>query len=77
MIRGRRTVQVNVVLADAARPSNDVLESLRSLGFEVIRVLDRLGVVTGRIEKRRMPALAHTPGVKRVSEDRGVVAAHH
>ncbi len=53
--------QVMVSVADDALPQ--VLDDLREAGLVVDTVLEALGVVTGTVEIRAIPALLSVPGV--------------
>jgi hypothetical protein len=63
-------VPVNLAVSDNADFAR-VLARARDAGLRVTQSLDGLGVISGTIERTRVPMLARIPGVS-VEEDREV-----
>lgn len=66
-------VAVNLAVAEGVDFA-DAVAKARESGLHVTQALDDLGVVSGQIDRGRLPQLARIPGVS-VEEDREVRTA--
>lgn len=61
---GSRLIPVNVTIGPAASTERaSTVAKLRSAGLRDAKVLDALGIVTGRVAEEKMAALREVPGI--------------
>jgi hypothetical protein len=66
-------VRVNILVDDAHLAAiSEVANQLRAVGLVVERQLDETGLITGRIDAPRVPALEQVQGVQRVEIPRRI-----
>jgi hypothetical protein len=69
--RGRRSVQIEVTVllrSRAAAEDAGVVDKLKRLGLQVERILPRLSIISGRIDRLDVERLQAIPEVKAVQE---------